>query len=1191
MNGRPNGASGLPDTMADLRLQLIGNRDLKIKVLQEPHFVAWLLQELYKDLEAVKREQLLPDVSKTRHLHDKVVILRILACFVADLQNLDEKVSVDALCLAESVPLITEFFEWVIQTFLPALGDTLTPIGPETADARIDLQKVLCDSLWIMLVFASSGSVALTESSYESLYKLTTALLICDDTKSPNSALTLQRAVISSLNLLPFLLKGASKRLSETYGGPLLRLCLLRLHREFAQLHNHYVDGLPSQGHFLEKVSPNIIGDKRLLRDIFEVDFITSLVVAAAQLLNHTKERNRALPLDLAFFTSKEVFLCMVLLLKCDGCHLLNVATLNLIHFYLSALEDLGSASEEIIFKTYEKLFPRIIELLDADLSQKDSVPPFLSLPVSVLSGLCLKYPRMSLHLHNTNVDIKIMKDLQSLIRRTPIFATLFKLKVAAKEGKKLTDFTTLAKHRLGSDNRGETALHLTNLEQISDYLQLLSVYTSSNDDYRRRVTKFLELKATKALSPNFLCLTIFELIDDYRFLMLQMLLGYDVLGKILQDSSKLDQTKVLTWFGKNLGIIYTLIEHPIFTQTIYLVRSLSRSIPTLRTFFVDCNSIKSVFDVDDDTVLNPNDASSHEDIIDIVKVRYNKEASFKRRGSFVSSLLEILGLLDHVKYAMQYFVKAKPDLTLQYAPPRKTLCVKRVILLASIANFILDFSSFRYEIVNHDSFLLDLSKVFQNVSLSDDDIKYTEEEEKEITYENLREQLTVLQVVKSYLYNENEENSKILWDFILLTLMFEKSLYGLSDNVEQDAELHGLLVQHKILAFEIMRNLTAASSFFSEAISDSYLQYVTEESEDGNHSSPSTWHDYLLKNLLSFNLFVNDGKVHDEEEFFKSDEFFFGLIKNPEFVRLLVGVNFVEDHRYTNMRVFKKLDFPLKSILEIWKRILKAKLTDKLELKLCGHNLNERVKLANQLIEVKLSITWILINLTWKDDAFGYQVPDKVSFSLMDTVGHRTHSDPHSEERQLFSSSNIVIEESEDDEEDDHEATQPEEDDTEMSAEDKAKLLHRYGFSHILQQIILDMSKPKFKGRGGSRIERFDLLNANNLYEKAKTALSQITGLVSGHASGNEPQAGGPAVSEERHPLRRMSNIISSRDGTRIRRDVNRGGEGFGYDSADEVAESSGENNQDEEEDASDTNPEQSDMDDVVDIDEYWVR
>lgn len=1193
LNGRP---SGFPATMADLRLQLIGNRDLKIKVLQEPHFVNWILQELQRDLEAVERENVLQGAAFTQEFHDKVVILRILACFVADTPNLDDKVAVDTLCLAGAVPLMSRLFEWAILVFLPALGENPAPNGADVANltnSKNNLQKVLCDGLWIVLVFASSGSVALTEPCYDSLYRLTTTLLICDDSNTTTLALTLKRAVVSSLNMLPFLLKGAPKPTSEIYGGPLLRLCLLRLHREFAQLHNHYVDGLPSHGHFLEKVSPNIIGDKKLLRHLFEMDFVTALVVATAQLLNHTKERNKALPLDLDFFTSKEVFLCMVLLLKCDGCHLLNVATLNLIHFYLLALEDLGSASEEIIFKTYEKLFPRIVELLDSSLSQKHSIPPFLSLPVSVLSGLCLKYPRMSLHLHNTSVDTKIMKDLQTLIKCTPLFSTLFRLKVAAKEGKKLTDFTSLTKHLPGPDARGETLLQLTNLEQISGYLQLLSVYSSSNDDYRRRVTRFLELKTTKTLAPNFLCLMIFELMDDYRFLTQQMLLGYDALGKVLQDASKQDQTNVLNWFGKNLGIIYTLIEHPIFTQTIYLVRSLSRSIPTLRTFFVDCNSIKSVFDVDDETTVNLNDTSAPEDIITILKARYNKEASFKRRGSFVSSLLEILGLIDHVKYAMQYFVKVQPSLTLQYAPPRKTLCVKRVILLASIANFILEFSSFRYEFVDHDSFLLDLARVFQAESLSETDIQYTEEEEREIAYEHLREQLTVLQVAKSYLYNENEENSKILWDFIPLSLIFEKSLYGLTDYVEEDPELHSLLVQHKVLAFEIMRNLTAASAFFSEALRESYLEYVKEESQNGNFSAPSTWHEYLLKNLLSFNLFTSDGKVHSKEEFFQSDEFFFSLIRNSEYVRLLVGVNFVEDHRYTNMSVFKKLHFPLKAVVDIWKRILEAKLTDKLEQKLCGHNLNERVKLANQLIDVKLSIAWILINLTWRDDAFGYQVPDKVSFGLLDTVGHRTHSDPHNEERQLFSSSNIVIEESEDDEDEDHEASRPEEEDAEMSAEDKAKVLHRYGFSHILQQIILDMSKPKFKGRGSSRIERFDLLNANNLYEKSKTALSQITGLVAGHLTGTESQLGAPQRQEERHPLRRMSNIISSRDGSRVRRSVNRGGEGFGYDSADEVEESSGENRREDEEedDASDTNAEQSDLDDVVDIDEYWVR
>lgn len=1212
LNGLPNGASGFPDTLGELRLQLIGNRELKIRVLQEPQFVEWLLQQLQQDLDKVERDSALPGIELSRNIHDKVVILRILACFVADLQNSDDKTAVDGASLRGCVPLMARLFEYVGLAFLPSSSSATTSSGhgsarneSEVVQVKSDFQKVLCDALWIVLVFANSTNVLLDEKCYENLWKLTTTLLICDDTKTSRLALRLRTAVVSSLSTLPFLLKGAPKELTEKYASSLLRLCLLRLHKEFAQLHNHYVDGLPTQGHFLEKVSPNIIADKRLLRDFFEIDFITSLVVAAAQLLNHTKERNKALPLQLSIFTSKEVFLCMVLLLKCEECHLLNIATLNLIHFYLNALEDLGTASEEIIFKTYEKLFPRIIELLDTDLSQKHSIPPFLQLPVSVLSGLCLKYPRMSLHLHNTNVDMKIMKDLQALIKKTPVFSSIFKLKVASKQGTKLADFTTLTKHRIGgADSRGELGAHATSLEQVSDYLQLLSVYTSSNEDYRRRVTKFLELKASKALGPNFLCLSVFEFMDDYRFLIQQALLSYEVLGKLLQESSKQDQTKILAWFGKNLGVIYTLIEHPIFTQTIYLVRSLSRSIGTLRTFFVDCNSIKSVFDVDDDTTLNATEGNNtNEDIIDIIKVRYNREASFKRRGSFVSSLLEILGLLDNVKYAMQYFTKANPELSLQFAPPRKTLCVKKVILLASIANFILDFSSFRYEIVNHDSFLVDLARVFQT-SASEEEIKYSEDEEREIAYEHLREQLTVLQVVKSYLYNENEENRKVLWDFIPLSLIFEKSLYGLVGPIEEDAELHALFVQHKILAFEIMRNLTAASSFFSEAIRESYLEYVKEEAQHGHTSAPSTWHEYLLQNLLSYNLFADDGKVHKEEEFLQSDEFFFTLIKNSEYVRLLVGINYLEDHRYTNISVFKKLDFPLKAMIEIWKRILDAKLLDKLEQKLCGHNLNERVKLANQLIELKFSIDWILINLTWQDDAFGYQVPDKVSFGLLDTVGHRTHSDPHSEDRQLFNSSNIVIEESEDEEggEERHTPAQPEDEDGEMSAEDKAKLLHRYQFSQILQRIIIDMSKPKFKSRGNSKvssIERFDLLNANNLYEKSKTALSQITGLVSGHATNHEsgPPGAGQARTEERHPLRRMSNIISSRDGTRIRRDVNRGGEGFGYDSADDVDESGGterqgdEEEEEDEDDASDTNAEQSDMDDVVDIDDYWVR
>lgn len=1205
VNGLPHAFSGFPDTLADLRLQLIGNRELKIRVLQEPQFVAWLLQQLQNDLNKVEGEAGLPSPALAHDIHGKIVILRILACFVADVQNSDETASVDPEVLLESVGLLSRLFRYVVEVFLPSCGRLSGKNTPDMVKVKNDFEAIIGDALWIVLVYANSTSIPLDDICFANLWKLTMALLICDDTKTPYMSLKIQTVVVSSLSTVPFLLKGGSRDLTDTYAAPLLRLCLLRLYKEFVHLHHHYSDGLPTTGHFLEKVSPNIIADKKALRDCFELGFISSLVVVAAQLLNHSKERNKALPLQSAFFTSKEVFLCMVLLLKSEECLLLNIAALNLIHFYLTALEEKAGATEEIVFKTYEKLFPRIIELLDTRTSQKESIPPYLSLPVSVLSALCLKYPRMSLHLHNTNVDMKIMKDLQELIKQTPLFTSIFKLKVGAKEGTSLADFTTLLKNH--GESKGDMGLQSTQLEQISDYLQLLSVYTSSNDEYRRRVTMFLEVKGSKAQGANFLCLTIFEFMDTYRFLINQLLLSYEILGKILQGGSHQDRTKILTWYGKNLGIIYTLIEFPIFTQTIYLVRSLSRSLSTLRTFFVDCNSIRSVFDVDDDTAINDG-TGLNEDIIEIVKARYNREASFKRRGSFVSTLLEILGQLDNVKNVMQYFVSTNPVLSVQYPPPRKTHCVKKVILLASIANFILDFSSFRYEIVNHDSFLVDLARVFRAPAEIQDEITYTADEEKEIAFERLREQLTVLQVIKSYLFNENEENRKILWEYVPLSKIFEKSLYGIVGPVEEDTELHSLLLQHKVLAFEIMRNLTAASAFFSEAIRESYLLYVKEEMVH----APSSWHEYLLRNLMSHNLFVSDGKVHEDDEFFRSDEFFFGLVKNPDYVRLLVGINYVEDHRYTNISVFKKLDFPLKAMIDIWKRILDAKLLDKLEQRLCGHNLNERVKLADQLIELKFSINWILINLTWQDDTFGYQVPDSVSFSLLDTVG-RPHSDPRGESRQLFNSLNIVIEESEEDEdeienEESHELTVPKDDeDAEMSAEDKAKLLHRYQFSQILHRNILDMSRPKTRQRGnsrGSRMERFDNLNANNLYEKSKTALSQITSLVSGHTISHDSGAqGGQNRGQERHPLRRMSNIISSRDSTRFGRDVNRGGEGFGYDSADEVAEDEPEREgaraeeeereddaEEQEEDYSSTNEHPSDMDDE-NIDDYWVR
>ena len=56
-----------------------------------------------------------------------------------------------------------------------------------------------------------------------------------------------------------------------------------------------------------------------------------------------------------------------------------------------------------------------------------------------------------------------------------------------------------------------------------------------------------------------------------------------------------------LPWFGRNLGIISTLHDASIFTNCFYFIRSVSRSVATLRTF-VECNSFKSFSTTDDAT-------------------------------------------------------------------------------------------------------------------------------------------------------------------------------------------------------------------------------------------------------------------------------------------------------------------------------------------------------------------------------------------------------------------------------------------------------------------------------------------------------------------------------------------------------------------------------------------------------------
>lgn len=1127
------------DAVRELRHSLIGNTDLKLRLLSDPAFLAWFVAQLAASLDVLALDPLA--AAHTANLHAQLVVLRILAKFAGSRPEL-------AAPLEQFAPLVARTLRHVADVCVPHM-----PAGGDT----VRVEQIVCDALYVALVLAAGRPLLVPALAPDAVYKLLSTLLLVAGTGD----VAMKSVVVAAFRFLPLCLELGPRDATPDYAAAVLTVALRRLHAEFARIYAFYFAAQPPVA---DNFAPNVFPDPRLLRDNFDMPLLATLVTGVAQILNYFKDagaRPAPAAVEARFFAAGENYFCMLFLLGCDAGTVTSVAALNLIKFYLAGLLDAPARDDARVYSTFEKLFPRIVELLDYDYDfalLRDPIPKYLQLPVSVLSDLCLKYSDICVHLRNTNVDYKIMHDLDDLFKQVGLFRQLHSLKLSSDAGTKLADFTVLK--RAPEDTFGHEehpGLQEAQLDSIANYILLLSVFTSSNEEFRRRITGYQENKSAK-LGPNFLCLMIFEIIDNYRFMLRQMLLNYKLFAQWQAQPLKSRNPEFLSWFGRNIGVLYTLLDHPVYSNTFYLVRSLSRSVSTLRTFFVDCNSIKSAFVADDSSAAVP--ASKTESIIDIAAARYDRDISFDRQGSFISSILDILSKFEELYAAMQFFTLFRDVDDAEKTKERKSLCVKKVIVLASIANFVLDFSSFRYEIVNHATLLRDLATILKNsikAKQEHDHLSLPGPDARECAFEQLRVQIAVLQVIKNYLYNENEENRKFVWDFVPLSTIFEMSLYGTGSPTEEDSELHKLQLQNKVIAFEIMRNLTAASSYFSEAIKELYLEFVRQQLQNGCNV-PQTWNEYLLENLMSFELFM-DGESEmepTEENFFKSDEFVLRIVQIPDYVRLVVGINYLEDHRYTNISSFYRANFPHNELLNVWKRFLEVRLLDKVETKICGSNTNQKVKLANQLNEIKVSIDWILINLTWKEEDYGYQMPDKVSFRLLDTVlGSSMEGNTSSN---LFTASNIVIEESEDEDEEEKEENVLASDSTILTPETRAKMLHRHGFSAVLQRMIYEMSTPRSTRRRLGRrspLERFDQLNSNDLFEKSKTAHQQIVLLVSGGPAEHAKlfRVLEIAEPEGKHPLRRSSNIISSRESARIRRDVNRGGEGFGYGSDEE--------------------------------------
>lgn len=1168
-------------TLSDLRLALIGNNDLKVRLVADENFLSWFSNLLRDSVDALSAARH-PNMRQIHEIHTHVIVLRILVSFVGSspLQDSEQCKAADSLRFC--VLLLSKLIRYVLDTNLPELTarstDSSGQSTPELAEA---VDNAVCDAFHVLVVLANVLRSVLADVDFDAVWRLLSVLMML--TNQPNAAFfrpKLEKVLVSGLKMVPFCLERCPRDITLTYLDGLLSISLARLFDDLLAVYNAtaLVDVDPANSNTYTHSTTH-----RLLDDTCNMTALTGLTVAVVQMLNYRKEigKTTPLPIEERFFTTPDIYQSALILLRYDGNKLLNVVALNLVRFNLAFLE---KDSESEVSTIFEKIFPRIIELLKFNNeSLVEPHPKYVQLPIAILSDLCFKNPSICVHLRNTNVDFKIMQELERLFVLVPMFRQLHSIKIAAaRSPNKLADLTCLRRVESDHDVK-ESQLRDLQLDVISSYLLLLSVFTGSNEEFRKRMTLFKNELSSRA-GPNFLCLMIYEIIEDYRFLIDQLILSYSVFSKYQRVSMS---EKFLSLFGSNIGVLFTLLEHPIFSHTLYLIRSLSRSVLTLRTFFVDCNSIKSPFDE------GPLSASEkNESIVDAVAGAYDKDISFESDWSFISSMLHVLSLLENVNSVMSYFTSGKSDYSSHRCLSRKSLAIKKVMLLACIANFILDFSSFRFSIINHETFLQDLALIYKNALAAKQEYDHSEsrdEDSREAVFEQLTIQLGVLELIKNYLYNEIDENRKFVWDFIPLSMIFDKSLYGIIDESDEDPELHRILLLHKIIAFEIMRNLTAASAYFSKVIKESYLEYLMVKHQEGKAYVPKSWNDYLLENLMSFDLFVDveGDRETIEKRFFSDDEFLLNLVKSADYVRLVVGINYLEDHRYTNILTFRKSDFPRSNLLEVWKRFLGLKLLDKLEDKICGLNVNERVRLSNQLSEIKVSIDWILINITWEDDSHWFQMPDKVNFRLLDTVSAQTQAGNASSSN-LFSSSSIVIEESEDEDSEEGKHSEPvvEDENAVLTPQARAKVLNKHGFSNVLQKMIYEMSTPKYEPtRMGRRspLERFDNLNANDLYEKSKTAHYQIISLISGTQGELDKSLRAQLhKTKQKHPLRRSSNIISSRDGRQIRSDIADEGNSsiqdyMGYemedrDNGNDTEAGSGENEDEE-------------------IDEYWIR
>lgn len=1040
----------------ELRFSLIGNSELKLQLRQSLQFLRWLQDQLQTSASRFCGCAEIREIDIVG-MHDLVVVL-----WLVSLVEGKSDVNGNVHALGDCVGILARVVDFTLGSGSGAFDKYLTSLESLLARALKDCITYLLN---IMLSFQNYLGQLTKYVSAAQLWSFLSRLVGRLE-RYGNSGC--ESCMIASLKLVPLLLE-QNNAVSEILEPDLVETMLFSVfNRLKIKLEHSCSEKFSALFQTCQAASPevNLLGSstKFMLGGNLDLNSITALLVAAAQILNFLENSlDHGINLLSRAYNYKSLlfFDSLLALYGPTNTELLNIALLNVSRIYLSCLAKEKLSDELTITQNFEYLFPRINWILKNNASSNVHLPKYVRRPISVLSDLCLSYPEACLRIKNSNTDIRVLTDLKKLFSSLKGFKYLHNLKIQSEHEKKIVDLVgaqTLisAAYQVSED---------TQMEDISSCILLLSVYTSSNEECRRRVTDF-GAKVAGSSAPNFLCLLVCEVVENFEFLTLQLFLNVAFFRELQSMPDNEDSLQKWNWFSQNLSCLMYLIQHPIYTNTFYLLRTLSRSVSTVKTFFVDCNSIKSTYEFfSTPTPLNLSE-KPNASFYNTIAQKYDASSRLDSCETFLSCLMSFISHHKSLGYALSLFSMADGGSDALWDRIRKELYNLTTGIFGCLANLCLDFGPYRKAILESEKFLKDLSRLF-NRSLRDNSVhtmagtqNLAEASLQEISYERIQAQIGVFQIIHNLLYNETETNRKLVWEHIPLSIVFEKSLYGISVPRNQDLELHKLLLKLKLISFGIMRNLTLNSTEFSNSISYHYKQYVLLQDNAHLHI-PANWGEYLLESLLAFDLYLDiNWSYNIEMALTRDDSFYLQLLNVPEYNDLFVAITYLEDNRHINITDFKASDFPSNELLSFWKRILQVRMLPEFELAV---DAGEKCNFSVKLVDAKLAIVWNLINL------------------LFEEGNRRMHRWPATDGRGGSNSEPQTT----------HDSAA-----AEMTPRDKAQRLLEFGFRELLADLIYQMSIPYKKylntGKFGL-LRRFDNINSNDLLDKLKTAYRQI--------------------------------------------------------------------------------------------------